>query len=314
MRKESNEMSGDDLALAFTKASGAARERAGRALLTRYDKVIEAIIRDDAARAGVHVASLEEKADLRAELRICLFEAAGSFNPEKSLAAAGEAFDHWVRYVIHNKLAELAGEDHSVSMPESWQRVARIASKVEEDLTQKLRRAPKRGELRDGVLVYCRLWAEERCKEADPEVDDIELERQVEEKLRKQGTMGAIENLDEIMSLRGSMEVIDTEYEPAGVEKERGAFDGVMAMMSETERDIIERRMGLIDGREWTFEEIGEDLGKPWPEVRRIMNLAMAKPKAPHAQYVYLSGIDSQIDSGRAGSAIGRMRARVDVR
>lgn len=314
MEIERNEMSGDDLALAFTKAAGAERERAGRALLARYDKVIEAIIRDDAARSGVHVASLEEKADLRAELRICLFEAAESFNPEKSLAAEGEAFDHWVRYVIHNKLAELAGEDHDVAMPESWRRVARIASKVEEDLTQKLRRAPKRSELREGVLTHCREWAEERCKEANPGVKGKELERQVEEKLRKQGTMGAIESLDEIMSLRGSMVAIDTEYEPVGVEKESGAFDGIMAMLSETERDIVERRMGMIDGREWTFEEIGEDLGKPWPEVRRIMNLAMFKPKAPHAQYVYLSGIDSQIDSGRSQSAIGRMRVRADVR
>ena len=302
--------SGDDLALAFAQATGREREKAGRELLQRYDKVIEGIIRDDAARAGVHVASIEERADLRSDLRICLFDAAVRFDPAKVLEGDGGGFDHWVRYVIQNKLAESAGEKHVIEMPESWQRVARIASKVEEDLTQKLRRAPTRDELAAGILAHCRHWAESKIRESGEVPSGDALAKAVDEKLRKQGTLGAIERLNEIMVLRGKMESIDTEYEPMGREEEPGAFEGVMAMLSETERDVIERRMGLVDGREWTFEEIGEDLGKPWPEVRRIMGRALTKPKAPHAQYVYLSGIESQVDTGRGSTAIERVRAR----
>lgn len=308
------EKNGDELAMAFARATGREREKAGRALLERYDRVIEGIIRDDAARAGVHVANVEERAELRAELRISLFEAAVRFDPTKSTEGDGGGFEHWVRYVIQNKLAESAGEKHSISMPESWQRVARIASKVEEDLTQKLKRTPKRSELRDGVLEHCRQWAREKIAEAGKGCSENEISTAIEDKLRKQGTLGAIERLDDILLLRGKTESIDTEWEPAGDGEERGAFEGVMLMLSETEKDIVERRTGLFDGREWTFEEIGEELGRPWPEIRRIMGRAISKPTAPHAQYVYLSGIDDQVDSGRGSKAIDRMRSRSATR
>lgn len=301
---------GDELALAFAQSTGRAREKAGRELLKRYDKAIEGIIRDDAARAGVHVASIDERADLRADLRICLFDAAVRFDPAKVHESDGGGFDHWVRYLIQNKIAESAGEKHVIEMPESWQRVARIASKVEEDLTQKLRRTPNREELSAGVLAHCRQWSEAKLRESGEATAGDALAKAVDDKLRKQGTLGAIERLNEIMMLRGKMAAIDTEYEPMGRESEPSAFEGIMSMLSEVERDVIERRMGLVDGREWTFEEIGEDLGKPWPEIRRIMGRALTKPKAPHAQYVYISGIEAQIDTGRGSTAIERVRAR----
>jgi DNA-directed RNA polymerase sigma subunit (sigma70/sigma32) len=309
----SKEMLPDELALAFAKGVGRAREKAGQMLLARYDKVIEAILRDEAARAGVHVANDEQRGEIRDELRICLFEAAASFDPEKSLAKDGNGFEHWVRYCIQNRLAALAGEEHAVAMPESWQKIARISSKVDEKLTQKLKRSPTRDELRAGVVEYSIAWAKERLIEAGSRLEGEKLETAAMEKLRKQGTWGAIEHLDDIHALRGSMEAYDTEIEVSYPEENQNFVDGVFAMLNEEERFIIEHRMGMVDGNEWTFEEIAQELGKPWPEVRKSMATALSKPKAPHAQYVYLAGIGAQVEQDRAGSAIGRMRTRASA-
>lgn len=300
----------DALVQAFTAASGQERDRLGRELLARYDKMVEAIVRDDAARAGVHVGTTEERAEVRNELRICLFEAAVSFNPERSLAEDGQGFEHWVRYNIANRLASLAGEEHAVEMPESWQRVARIASKVDELLTQRLRRSPTLDELRDGVLAHVQQWARERVAEAKPDLCGAALEAAVAEKLRKQGTTGAVEHLEDILVLRGRHDALPMEMDLAQCDREERAVDGVFAMLSAEERFVVEHRMGMFDGREWTFEEIAEELRRPWPEVRRTLTQALAKPKAPHAQYVYLAGIGAQIDDESRRSAVERMRAR----
>lgn len=300
----------DALVAGFTAAHGRVRETYGTALLARYDKVIEAIIRDDAARAGVHVGSSAEKAELRDELRLCLFEAAQSYDAERTNGSSG--FDHWVRYSIHNRLSLLAGEQHAIEMPESWQRVARIASRVEERLHQQLHRLPTSGELRDGVLAHAVAWAKARIVERDPGLDGAALEQAALDKLRKQGTLGAIERLDEITALRGRMDSLDVEVDVAD-RSTRGedAAEAVFALWNETERCIVERRMGLEDGREWTFEEIAAELAMPWPDVRRILGTALAKPRAPHAQFVYLAGVDSQIDDEAAlDSAVARLRRR----
>ncbi len=309
----SKEQIPDELALAFANGTGRAREIAGRNLLTRYDKVLEAILRDDAAKAGVHLSNEGQKSDVRGELRICLFEAAVSFDAEKSLAKDGTGFDHWVRYCIQNRLATLAGEEHAVAMPESWQKIARIASKVDEKLTQQLRRSPTRAELKEGVAEYALNWAKERLLEAGSSLEGENLEVAALEKLRKQGTLGAIEHLDEIHALRGSMEAYDTELEVSYPEQDTDMVGGIFSMLNEEERFIVERRMGMVDGNEWTFEEIAKELKKPWTEVRKTMTSALNKPKAPHAQYVYLAGIENQVDRERAGSAIGRLRTRVEA-
>jgi DNA-directed RNA polymerase specialized sigma subunit len=300
----------NDLALAFANGKGRAREKAGRALLERYDKVIEAIIRDEAARSGVHVASLQERAEVRDELRVSLFEAAVSFNPEKSLSTDGNGFDHWVRYCIHNKLSSLAGEEHSVEMPESWQRVARISSKVEEKFVQDNHRAPSFKELQDGVLEHAKKWAKERLEENNSTLTGAALDSAVLEKLRKQGTLGAIENLEDIVILRGRMNAIEPEFDPVQEEDEGSPVSGIFSMLNEEERFIVEHRMGMYDGNEWTFEEIAAELGKPWPEVRKTLSIALTKPRAPHAQYVYLAGIDPQIDEEGTKTAVERLRAR----
>jgi DNA-directed RNA polymerase sigma subunit (sigma70/sigma32) len=303
----------DTLVAAFVASSGRERERHGEALLQKYDKVIEAILRDDAAKAGVHVARVEEQIDVRNELRICLFEAAVSYDPVRG-GGDGTGFEHWVRYCIQNRLSSLAGAETIVEMPESWQRVGRIAARVDEVLTAKHGRAPSFEQLRAGVLVHCQAWAQERIYEqaCNGVVEETELGKLVEEKLRKQGTLGAIENLASILQLRGVVASIDVEGEPEADEHRSSLYDSVFAVLSSTERSIVERRMGMHDGREWSFEEIAAELGLEWTEVRRRLAVALVKPKAPHAQYVYLSGISAQLDDERnTVDPVDRLRARM---
>jgi DNA-directed RNA polymerase specialized sigma subunit len=305
----------DALVAAFRSAAGRERERHGVALLQKYDKVIEAIIRDDAAKAGVHVARFEEQADVRNELRICLFEAAASYDATKG-SGDGTGFEHWVRYCIQNRLSSLAGAETIVEMPESWQRVGRIAARVDEVLTAKHGRTPSFEQLRAGVLTHCQTWAQERIYEqaCNGIVEETDLDKLIEEKLRKQGTLGAIENLANILQLRGVAASIDVEGEPEAADERSSLYDSVFAVLSGTERMIVERRMGLHDGREWSFEEIASELGIEWTEVRRRLAIALQKPKSPHAQYVYLSGITAQLDDEREDAdPVDRFRTRMSA-
>jgi hypothetical protein len=282
-------VSGDVLVDRWRNATGSARERAGEELLERYRPVITAVAKEHAGARGGRARQTE----LAEELVICLFEAAASYDVGKSAAGDG-GFEHWVRFKMGHHLSSLKGAEGQVDLPESWRRVGRIAARVEDHLTQQLKRLPTSGEVRDGTLEYSLDWARDRARESGRDGD---IEVQARSKLRKQGTLGAIEQLDTIRAMRAPSLDVDVELAGRGVDDDStSAVAGVFRFLNDDERFIVERRLGFFDGCDWTFEEIAAELDMAWPEVRKTLVAALAKPKAPHAQYVYLAGIDHQVD------------------
>ena len=55
----------------------------------------------------------------------------------------------------------------------------------------------------------------------------------------------------------------------------------IPAELNETERNVIELRYGLTDGRERSDEKIAEELGVPPKRMRRIENKALRMLRHP---------------------------------
>jgi DNA-directed RNA polymerase specialized sigma subunit len=301
----------DELVARWRSGVGVERERAGVALLERYEKVVRGIVRDEATGFGVHVPTKQERHNLSEDLFLVVFEAAGTYDPDKS-GATGDGFEHWLRYTLRNHLASMGGGGGAVDIPDSWQRVGRIAARVTQTLTQKLRRTPTFDEIRAGTLAHATEWAKERLREAGATGN---LDVAAAAKLRKQGTLGAIEQLEQVLAYRaGAVDFDHAGVDRAEADRPATTLEAAMAMLTPTERFAAERRFGLWDGQEWNFEEIGDELSIHWTEVRRMLAAALTKPRLPHAQFIYLAGIDGQVDEldiDGSDDPVARFRVRV---
>jgi RNA polymerase primary sigma factor len=67
----------------------------------------------------------------------------------------------------------------------------------------------------------------------------------------------------------------------AAVSMLREKVNAVMQTLSEREREILEQRFGLVDGRERTLEEIGQDMKVTRERVRQIEAKALRKMRHP---------------------------------
>ena len=88
----------------------------------------------------------------------------------------------------------------TVGVAPSWLRLKRIYTVLRPEVTMKLGRVPTELEMQAELRVVCMRWASDRLTAEQQQIPEPERLALMESKLRKQGMLGAIDRLSEVLS------------------------------------------------------------------------------------------------------------------
>jgi RNA polymerase primary sigma factor len=236
--------------------------------------------------------------DLIGETNIALMEAAAVYDVGK-----GPNFPTYLAKVVRDRVLATLSKQNLMKCPPSWTRVKRIYTVRYAKLTEELGRTPTMEEMQKDLLRVCMEWAEERLTAEQRNLPKVAKEEAMLERLRKQGMLGAIAKLDEVLSAtqvassfdapvgegEGTLaDIIGGENEDHGSGLERQemqeAVREVLLGLDEREREIILHRYGFIDGEMWTYARISELYNVSPERIRQIERATIGKLRLPHDQ------------------------------
>jgi RNA polymerase sigma factor (sigma-70 family) len=243
--------------------------------------------------------------DLVADANLAVTEAARSFDPVRC-----PVFSTYAARVVRDRVRMVLTKQGPMRLAPSWSRLKRIASVRVPQLAAELGRQPTDAEVRQDLLEHCLVWAEKKLlpeQQALPESQKYELKMA---KLRKQGMLGAIENLDDVMlatqavasldravGADGSAALSDLVPETAsdstfdGLElgELRDAIGEVLMSLPDRDREIILYRYGFVDGDSWTYAKIAERYDVTAERIRQIERNVLQRLASPHGGQSSLS-------------------------
>lgn len=274
------------------RRDAAAGERAAQALVESMLKLATRIVREIAEARHGREGAVPMLEDLMSEASVVILEVAKTFSPAKS-----SGFSQRAAQSVRNHIRSLVTEDtpsgHKIYS--SWARIRRRAIPERHDLAVELGREPTMTELKEHMLTVCLEWAYQHLKPEEQNLNPDERRDVAMAKLRKQGTLSAIEHLEEVLNtgahpLRLDSPIGESEGEPGatwgsqlaadGAESE--AHDRVVASdlrttlmaaiqhLAEREQTILLYRFGFVDGEVWTYRTIGEMFQISAERVRQV--------------------------------------------
>lgn len=288
LRDKKNSLSPTQRANARKQAAAGeiAAERLVESMLKLSTRIVREIAETRHGRDGA--ASMLD--DLISEAHLAVLEAAKSFDPSKDVG-----FSRWAAQQVRNTIRTIVMEenDSGFKIYSSWARVRRRAIPERHDLAMKLGRNPTMTELKKHMVNVCMEWAFDHLK---PEEQELPLGKRQEAalaKLRKQGTLSAIENLEDALNSGAHPVRLDTpvnDDEDSGswanflpsegedtkahdklvLQELRDLLLNAIAPLSERERTIILYRFGFVDGEVWTYRAIGDMFSISAERVRQI--------------------------------------------
>lgn len=243
--------------------------------------------------------------DLINEGNLALTEAAQKYDVSRGphfTAYAARAIRDRVRYVLSRSVP--------VRMSASWSRIQRIARRTIPELQDRLGRSPSTEELQEALLAKCLVWAEGKLTPEQMNLSESKRNDLMMAKLRKQGMLGAIDAIDEVLQLGQSAASLDATVGSDGdttlgdmvsAEQEDVLFDNVelqelgqalqaaLSTLSDRERMIVLYRYGFVDGESWTYDRIAAQYDVTSERIRQIEKAVMGKLRGPGSSYGGLS-------------------------
>lgn len=268
-------------------------DRAAETLAGSSFRLVLLICRELAEERHGRERALDVMPDLVGEANVALVEAIIDFDQEKC-----PLFATYAARVIRDRVRALLGRDGAIRLPPSWNRLKRIAAVRIPQLGAELGRAPTREEIYNDLLARCMSWAESKLTEEQLKLPKKQRQEVMLAKLRKQGMIGALDSLDDVLQASQGTASLDATVsddggatlgdmmtnEPASsllddVEHDelRGLFGRVLAGLDERERRIVIARYGLDGSEPRTYVEIGDVFGVTAERVRQIERAVLSK-------------------------------------
>lgn len=281
-------------------------ERAMEHLCASCWRLAWLLVREQAEKRFGRDKAAEMLPDLMAEANSALVKSVTDFDPKQT-----PKFHTYAARVIRDHLRAVLARDGYMRLAPSWVRVKRMAVTLVPELTLKLNRHPSHEELQEALLARCLDWADAHLTDAQRALPETRRHEARMAKLRKQGMLGAVRDIEEVLIASQAVSSLDapvgeeggsatlgdllpgaadtTAYDRVEHAELQQALAAALNTLSEREKEILLLRHGFDGGEAWTYGKIAERHNVTSERIRQIEKSALAKLSSPHAQFAGLA-------------------------